>query len=60
MRKDKVVYSLCVQDIQNVVEEITGHTLSEKDLKDVIEELDRVGLEYFETIDTILTKLEIE
>ena len=39
MRRDKIVYSLCIGDIQNVAEEKLERQLTEQELKEVIEKV---------------------
>jgi len=39
MRRDKIVYSLCIGDIQDVAEEKLERKLNEQELKEVIEKV---------------------
>lgn len=59
MRRDKIIYSLCIGDIQDVAEDNLNRKLTEDELKKVV---DRVGdyISWYDAIELTLSELNIE
>ena len=60
MRRDKIIYSINIADIQNVAEERYGRKLTDEEIKKIIDPIgDRIG--WYEAIqDAIEQILELE
>lgn len=59
MRKNKIIYSLCIGDIQDVAEDNLNRKLTEDELKKVV---NRVGdyISWYDAIELTLSELNIE
>jgi len=59
MRRNKIIYSLCVGDIQDFAEDELNRKLTEEELKKVI---NRVGdyISWYDAIELTLSELNIE
>ena len=59
MRRNKIIYSLCIGDIQDVAEDNLNRKLTEDELKRVV---DRVGdyISWYDAIELTLSELNIE
>lgn len=58
MRSDKIFYSLCIQDIQDVALDTLDRKLTEEEIKKVLEPIaDRISL-YDAIQDAIVSKFE--
>ncbi|MHB8578547.1 MAG: hypothetical protein ACYDA4_01640 [Ignavibacteriaceae bacterium] len=59
MRRDKIVYSLCIGDIQDVAEEKLERKLDEQELKEVV---DKVGdyIPWFDAIENTFDDLNLK
>ncbi len=53
MRKDKIIYSINIEDVQNVAQQELGRDLTDKELK-IVE--DKIGdeIDWFETIASVI------
>lgn len=59
MRKNKVIYKLIVEDIQNVADETLERELTEEELKKVIDKLGDF-IHWFDAIDNTFSYLDIK
>ncbi|MCK9426393.1 MAG: hypothetical protein M0Q21_10175 [Ignavibacteriaceae bacterium] len=59
MRRNKIIYSLCVGDIQDAAEDELNRKLTEEELKKVI---NRVGdyISWYDAIELTLSELNLE
>ncbi len=59
MRRNKIIYSLCIGDIQDVAEDNLNRKLTEDELKKVV---DRVGdyISWYDAIEFTLSELGLE
>jgi len=59
MRRNKIIYSLCVGDIHDVAEDELNRKLTEDELKRVV---DRVGdyISWYDAIELTLSELNLE
>lgn len=55
MRKDKIIYSVNVADVQEVAKEVLGRKLTDRELK-VIEDRIGDGLDWFGAIESAISE----
>ena len=59
MKKDKIIYSLTLEDVQTVAEQELNRRLSEKELKAVEDKLS-VYIAWYESITNLFQDLELK
>lgn len=57
-KKSKIVYCLCVKDIDNVADEILGRSLTQEELRLVVEKFPN-HINWFEPIETAINELNL-